>query len=749
MEIESQSDLKEIAVLVHLASLTKPSFCGMIQSSRYRSFIPSVLSNFPSRTVLSCFPIWLLGFAFAAVSTQLIYAEEVAKDLDAIWAFQPLSDPAVPKVENDGWARNPIDAFILSRLEQNGLKPTPEASRRTLIRRASMDLLGLPPAPEEVAAFVNDKRPDAYERLIDRFLESPRYGERYARHWLDLVRYADSDGYKADQLRPNAWRYRDYVIESFNEDKPYTRFVEEQIAGDELYPNSDVAKMATGYLRLWPYEDNQPDMGRHWAAILDDMTDVSGDVFLGLSMKCARCHDHKFDPISQEDYYKLQSFFAAISPWEETYLGGDEVERAYQEQLAVWEEMTGDLRAEIEPIESASLKKGWDAAYAKLPPYIQEMTHKDQRTPYEEQLVRFAEKMLGWFSEKNLEKNLAKEDVERWNELRSQLAEYDSYRPEERERVASVRDVGETPPKVFVEAKGKKVEVNPGYLSVLGLDDPEIGPLPGNPNTTGRRAALAGWITDGSNQLSTRVMANRLWQWHFGQGIVASSNDFGSLGDRPSHPELLDWLARQFVEEGWSLKAMHRLIMTSATYRQGSVNPSELAESVDADNRLLWRMPVRRMDAEQLRDSILFVGGEMEFGMGGPGVSEEGSKRRSIYVLNKRNKLRTMMNKFDTPDLHNSCHMRDVTTTPLQALSLMNGEWVLAQAETFAERLMEIPSDGVEKRIVAAYEIALGRTPEVEEIQLAQSFLDEPSKKDSWIDLCHVLLNTNEFIYIN
>lgn len=667
----------------------------------------------------------------------------------SFWAFQPLSETAVPRVENKSWARNPIDAFILSRLEGVGLQPTPEANRETLIRRASMDLLGFPPTPNEVAAFVNDDSPDAYERLIDRLLDSPRYGERYARHWLDLVRYADSDGYKSDQLRPNAWRYRDYVIESFNEDKPYSRFVKEQIAGDELYPHSDAAKKATGYLRLWPYEDNQPDMGRHWAAILDDMTDVTGDVFLGLSMKCARCHEHKFDPISQEDYFKLQSFFAPISPWEEVYLGGEEAQAAYEKQLAVWEEKTAGLRAEIEVIEAASLKKGWDAAFAKLPPYVQEIVLKDSRTPYEEQLARFAEKMIGWRSTNDLQKNIAEEHAEKWKELKSQLAEYDSYRPAELERVSSVRDVGGAPPKVYVEEKGKKREVAPGYLSVLGLDDPEIKPVPGNPNTTGRRAALADWLTDGSNQLTTRVMANRLWQWHFGQGIVASSNDFGDLGDRPSHPELLDWLARQFVAVGWSLKAMHRLIMTSATYRQGSINVNELAEGIDPDNRLLWRMPVRRMDAEQLRDSMLFVGGEMDWAMGGPGVSEEESNRRSIYVLNKRNKLRTMMNKFDTPDLHNSCHMRDITTTPLQALSLMNGDWPLARAESFAQRLLNLESDGVEKRIVAAYEIALGRAPEVEEIQLAQSFLDEPSKEESWIDLCHVLLNTNEFIYIN
>jgi hypothetical protein len=612
-----------------------------------------------------------------------------------------------------------------------------------------LDLLGIPPTAAEVSAFVNDPRPDAYERLIDRLLESPRYGERYARHWLDLVRYADSDGYKSDVLRPNAWRYRDYVIESFNSDKSYSRFVEEQIAGDELYPNSDDAKRATGYLRLWPYEDNQPDMGRHWGAILDDITDVSGDVFLGLSMKCARCHDHKFDPITQEDYYSFQAFFAAISPWEEAYLGGPDEEREYQSKLAVWKEMTVGIRECIEKIEKLAYKKGWEAAFAKLPPYIQEIVMREERTPYEEQLARFADKLIAWRTSKDIGKNVPKERLDEWKALKTELSEYDRFKPKEREQVASVRDVGGVPPKTYIEAKGTEVEVSPGYLSVLNLAKPTIHPIPGNANTTGRRSTLAKWLTDSSNSISARVMANRLWQWHFGSGIVASSNDFGSLGEPPTHPELLDWLAQTFVDEGWSFKSMHRLIMTSSTYRQSSVREDERTERIDPDNRLLWRMPVRRMDAEQIRDSMLLVSGEIDLFMGGPGVPEEESARRSIYVVNKRNKLRTMMNSFDTPDLHNSCHQRDVTTTPLQALNMINGEWVLSRAENFAKSLLDRESDGLEERVVTAYEIALGRSPEVEEIQLVQSFMSGSTNLESWTDFCHILINTNEFVYIN
>lgn len=690
-----------------------------------------------------------IRFVFTLLLVSPCIGETDSQATGSEWVFEPLSQPSVPETRDDGWARNPIDAFILARFEAAQLEPTPEADRRTLIRRASLDLLGVPPTAEDVSEFVSDSRPDAYERLIDRLLESPRYGERYARHWLDLVRYADSDGYKADVLRPSAWRYRDYVIESFNSDKPYTRFVKEQIAGDELYPDSDDAKKATGYLRLWPYEDNQPDMGRHWGAILDDITDVSGDVFLGLSMKCARCHDHKFDPISQKDYYSFQAFFAAISPWEEVYLGGPEEERAYEQELAAWEEKTSDIRQEIEKIEAVAFKIGWDAAFAKLPAYIQEIVLKQERTPYEEQLARFADKMMNWRTNKDIAKNIPKDKVERWNALNGELKAFDSLKPRERERVASVRDVSGTPPKTFIESSRGKEAVVPAYLSALNSPQPKIDPIPGNPNTTGRRATLANWLTDPSNPLSTRVMVNRIWQWHFGSGIVASSNDFGELGDRPSHPELLDWLAQRFVEEGWSLKSMHRLIMTSATYRQGSIREDEHAERVDPQNKLLWRMPVRRMDAEQLRDSMLLVSGEIDWSMGGPGVSEEASTRRSIYVVNKRNKLRTMMNSFDTPDLHNSCHARDVTTTPLQALTMMNGEWVLSRAEKFAAFLHGRQSDGVEEKIVTAYEVALGRAPEIEEIQLAQAFLGTGAGLEEWTDLCHILVNTNEFIYIN
>ncbi len=695
------------------------------------------------------FVCWILLGTCGALS------ETFTEEERAYWVFQPIANPSVPEVKNGNWIRNPVDGFVLDRLENHGLKPSPEADRRTLIRRATLDLHGIPPTIDAVEAFVNNPASDAYEQLIDQLLESPLYGERYARHWLDLVRYADTDGFKADVLRPEAWRYRDYVIKSLNEDKPYKRFVEEQIAGDELYPESDDATIATGFLRLWPYEDNQPDMSRHWEATLDDIADVSGDVFLGLSMKCARCHDHKFDSITQKDYFQFRSFFAALSPWEDVRLGDQKVKSNYQQQRATWEAMTAGIHAEITELEMEPWNKHWQAALAKLPPYMQEIMARTDRTPYEEQLARFGDRLMNWRTKKTYKSDIKGDAKIRWTELQKELATYDAFKPKELPSVAAVRDIGGTPPESFMDTKRGRLPVQPGFLSVLDLPEPEIEGIVGYPETTGRRAALADWLTDGDNPLSIRVAVNRLWQWHFGKGIVSSSNDFGKLGDRPSHPELLDWLAKHFVEQKWSMKSMHRLLMTSATYRQTSFREDETeAEAIDIDNRLLWKMPVRRMDAEQLRDSLLFVSGEIDTTMEGPAVSEEDSARRSIYVVNKRNKLRTMMNAFDTPDLHNSCHLRDVTTTPIQALALINGAWTLSRAEHFATRLMNCDAQGTEERIQKAFQFALGRDPASEELTNAVAFVESlveslEDEKDAWIDFSHVLMNTNEFVYIN
>lgn len=699
---------------------------------------------------------WIVGFLLFSASLLFAAPEQnsFTEEQRAYWAFQPISSPKVPKVRGKDWVRNPIDAFILKGIENQSLTPANEADRRTLIRRASLDLLGLPPTPETVDAFINDPAPNTYGKLIDQLLESQRYGERYARHWLDLVRYADTDGFKADVLRPNAWRYRDYVIESLNSDKSYAQFVQEQIAGDELYPNNDDAKKATGYLRLWPYEDNQPDMTRHWEATLDDIADISGDVFLGMSMKCARCHDHKFDAITQKDYFRFRAFFSAMSPWEDIHLGGEKAEQTYRKELSNWETMTLDIRSEMDPLKLGPLSKEKSLAKAKLPTYMKEILDKAERTPYEEQLTRFANKLIDSRAEGKFKMQFAEEEKIRWTALEKELRAFNSYKPE-RELVAAVRDIGRIAPESYFESKQGREPIEPGYLSILDPKDASIVSLENVSDSTGQRATLALWLTDGENPLSVRVIVNRLWQWHFGTGIVDSSNDFGVLGGEPTHPELLDWLSRKFVEEDWSLKSMHRLIMTSATYRQSSIPQDiESVQNVDPENRMLSWMPARRMDAEQLRDSLLSVSGEIDTTMGGPAVKEENSPRRSIYVLNKRNKEMTMMNTFDTPDLHNSCSLRDVTTTPIQALALLNGEWTVERAKQFADQILINKVASIESRINTAYLTALGRGPTEDDIIDALNFFEtlEPESeayRTAWIDFCHVLMNTNEFVYSN
>ncbi len=681
-------------------------------------------------------------------------ARQLPVDNEVYWFFQPVSQPEVPDVLDEAWVRNPIDAFVLAQLEARKIAPSPEADRRTLIRRATLDLLGLPPTTQAIELFVNDPAPDAYENLIDRLLDSPGYGERHARHWLDLVRYADSDGFKSDVLRPDMWRYRDYVIESFNNDKPYSRFVQEQLAGDELYPGDDAAMTATGYLRLWPYEDNQPDIRRHWEATLDDIADVSGDVFLGLSMKCARCHDHKFDAITQEDYYRFRAFFAAVSPWDDIRLGNEKTKLGYRKALATWEEMTAEIRTEMDAIRSEPWDRQWALAQSKLPLYMQEILQTTDRTPYQEQLARFANKLLTNRTEAAYEKGIKGRNKERWDELARQLSSFDVHKPRELDRIVAIRDLGPVAPATFLGGDPERQFLNPGYLSILATGDAYIGPVENVPESTGRRAALAKWLTDRENPLSARLMVNRLWQWHFGIGIVAAGNDFGELGGRPTHPRLLDWLARKFMDEGWSMKTMHRLMMKSATYRQSSARKNVQARSEDEENKLLWSMRSRRMDAEQLRDSMLVVSGEIDRKMGGPASAEEKTVRRSVYVLRKRNKPSTMMNSFDTPDLHNSCAVRDNTTTPIQALTLLNGSWAVSRAERFADRVLRGNGQSFEQRIKMAYRLALGRTPTEQEVLEALVFLESSGSTSetvriAWIDFCHVLMNTNEFIYIH
>jgi len=698
------------------------------------------------------------------------------------WSFQPLQRPEVPQVAGD-WIRNPIDHFILARLNKEGLAPATEEGREALIRRLSYDLSGLPPTPAEIDAFINDKGPNAYETVVDRLLASPRYGERWGRHWLDLVRYAESDGYRADAYRPDAWRYRDYVVKAFNDDKPYDQFVTEQLAGDELRPNDPEMRVAVGYYRLGTYEYNQRDVPGQWATIINEITDVTGDVFLGLGMGCARCHDHKFDPILQKDYYRLQAFFTPLLPRDDLNLATANQWKRYQKELEAWEVKVSDTLKKVAELEAPYREKAKRSAIEKFPPEMQAIIAKpkSERTPLEEQLAALAYRQV--IEEYNrLPAVMKKSKVkDTWQALQDEL---DRNRPTPPGNVMTATDIGATPPPTLIPGDRKKEVIKPGFLTLLDPEPAVITKVSTAPESTGRRTALARWLTRPDNQLTTRVAANRIWQYHFGRGLVDTSSDFGKLGERPSHPELLDWLASEFVARGWSLKALHRLIVTSATYRQAAHHPDPaLAREKDPENRLLWHRLPRRLDVEPIRDAMLAVSGELDLTGGGP-ATETSKPRRAIYTQVIRNKRDPLSEVFDSPDGSLTTPKRDSTVTALQALLMINGSWTLDRSKAFAARLQaEADDDG--ERVERAYRLAFGRRPSDPERADALAFLhqgkprptpnsprdevaedggaagacDTPpadsssaqpqANPEAWVDFCHALLNASEFLYVD
>ncbi|HUR47358.1 MAG TPA: DUF1553 domain-containing protein, partial [Candidatus Saccharimonadales bacterium] len=645
------------------------------------------------------------------------------------WAFQPVKEPKIPEVQDNGWCRTSIDRFIFQKLKTEGLQVSGEADKRALIRRVYFDLWGLPPSPQEVETFVNDDSPGAYEHLIERLLESPRYGERWARHWLDLVRYAESDGYRIDDYRPNAWHYRDYVIQAFNEDKPYNRFVQEQLAGDELEPSNPQMYIANSFLRLWIYEYNNRDARLQWNTILNDLTDVTGDLFLGLGMQCARCHDHKFDPILQKDYYRLQAFFAPLLPRQDIALATTQELREYNQQLAKWEEMTKEIRGQIAELQKPYAEKAAEGAIKKFPEDVQELIRKpkNELTPFEQQIAALGNRQVTLEIER-LDARIKGADKEKLAALRKELAKFDSFKPKPLERALTVTDVGPTAPALFIPKKPKE-PIEPGYLSVLDERPAKVPRPKSAPDSTGRRSELARWLTQPENPLTTRVIVNRVWQYHFGRGLAATSSDFGLLGEKPSHPELLDWLAVNFTKEGWSFKRMHRLILLSATYRQSALTqPSETARLKDPENRLLWRMNIRRLDAEQVRDAMLAVSGELDPSAGGPAV-DTSKPRRTIYTKVMRNTREPLLDAFDAPEGFASTSLRNVTTTPTQALLMFNSQYTLARAKALAARLQESGASSEAELVERAYAMALERTPTPDEKLAALKFLGEQRKR--------------------
>lgn len=810
------------------------------------------------------------------------------------WSFQELSRPNTPEV-NDAWISGPIDAFILAKLNEAGMAPSPEADRVTLIRRLYLDMHGLPPTPEQVAAFVNDASGDAYEKLVDRVLASPRYGERWARHWLDVVRFAETNGFETNTPRPNAWHYRDYVIRSLNEDKPYDQFVLEQLAGDALGVDA-----ATGFLVGGPYDTvKSPDINLTLTQRQDelaDMVNTTGTALLGVTMGCARCHNHKFDPVLQKDYYALQAALAGVRHGERQLRGADNTAREEQakevrRELELLDLQLAELEGQLDAAEplaqpSVAASNTDDSALSATRPPVNPRRNVDRFHPVVAQRLRFAVLATngnsepcvdeleiyttgnpprnvalgqdvsvtssgdysgnpkhqlahindgqygnsqswiantageGWIEvelpeaieidhvvwgrdrESNFVDRLAVQYTieishsgEAWQvvadhtdraseseaapsdegeELPSEHAELDRHVKKLRQQRESLnKRLNELSKPQMVYAgsfeqpgtthrlyRGDPMQarepVPPDTLSVLG----SLG-LPLDAPEQERRLTLGRWIVNDGRGLSARVMANRVWHYHFGRGIVATPSDFGAAGARPTHPELLDWLASELVEGGWKLKPLHREILLSNTYRQAN-RPHQQGLDVDADALLLWRFPPRRLEAEAIRDSVLAVAGTLNLEAGGPGYSvfepnenyvrvyqprerfESPQWRRMVYMTKVRMERDAVFGAFDSPDAAQVCPRRTQSTTPLQALNLLNSTFITDQAEHFAERLREEAGGEPADQVRGAFLLTTGRAPDPEETTAAVQLVEEHSLEA----FCRVAFNLNEFLFL-
>ena len=691
------------------------------------------------------------------------------------WSFQPVVKATPPAVRQSGWVRNDIDAFILGKLEEKGLAPNPAADKLTLIRRASLVLTGLPPTPEQVQAFLSDSSPKAFEKVVDELLTSPHYGERWARHWLDLARYADSEGFKADETRPNVWRYRDYVIRSFNSDKPYDRFVQEQIAGDELFPGNMDALVATGFNRHFPDESNAANIMQRRQELLNDITDTVGSSMMGMTYGCARCHDHKFDPILQKDYYRLQSFFANTRIEDGLALDSAARRTEFAAKQKAWEDQSAPVRAKIDALLEPKREQHYRDRLSRFPEEIQQVITMApaERTAFQWQMFHKAKTQVN-FSEEEVAGLLKADQKKQYQELKKELSAFDAIKPASLNVGQGMIDESASAPKTHTLSVGAYdapiAEVQPGFLSILDPTDVSITPaLDGK--STGRRSVLAKWLTNPSNPLTPRVMVNRIWHYHFGRGLAANPSDLGVMGERPSHRELLDTLAAQFVEEGWSMKKMHKRIMLSSAWQQSSAWREE-AGAADADNKLMWRFNRRRLEGEIIRDSMLQVAGVLNPKMYGPGVfpplppgmttrggwkkneAEPETLRRSLYTFVRRNTRYPMFETFDMPDTHESCARRNNTISSTQALELLNNELVVGWARTLAEKVHNDSGLTPAAQIERTWRLVYSRVPSAKETQAATAFLDKQTRiagdrQSALADLCHMLLNSNEFVYIN
>ncbi len=819
------------------------------------------------------------------------------------WSFQPLKSIAVPKVKQSTWVQNPIDAFVLQKLEAKGMHPNVSASKRELIRRVTYDLLGLPPTPEEVAAFEANRSPDAYEKLVERLLASPHYGEKWGRFWLDLVRFAETNSYERDNPKPYVYKYRDYVIRAFNNDKPYDRFVKEQLAGDEMSDNTGDAALATGYYRLGIWDDEPADRLQASMDDLDDIIATTSQTFLGLTVDCARCHDHKLDPITQKDYYKLQAVFFNVNrfknggPTDETqYFPSMASKVDYEKRMADLKTRRDSFEKEVAAIVSKIQSKGaayynpadisgtsytyYERDWKRIPDFENEpaiasgksdtglislkprlrneefsLSYNGQidvpvdgdytfhfkseggyRFSVEGQLfeqyasqdkaIEHVEKRhlkkgkKGWsltynqrqhqhgfaiswsgpgFERRplsdvascgldclptlfgsNLDKVIGKEDADKLAKLINEQAAIEKLAPPT-DKALCVTEAGATPKETHLLLRGVPTAlgdvVQPGLITIAGGPDVIKGTPPANNKSTGLRTIMANWIASPSNPLTARVMVNRIWQGHFGRGITRTGSDFGLMGLAPTHPELLDWLANDFVKQGWSIKKLHRLIMNSNTYKQSSKsNPEFLAK--DPQNDLFWRSEMRRLTAEEIRDSMLSVCGNLNLELFGPSVYPEISKeilaaqsrpgkdwfmermsaedvcRRSIYINVKRSLVYPILASFDLPETDRPSAIRFASTQPTQALALMNGTLFAKQAQILSERVQKEASaepGAFSKRLISLVTQRAAKPTEITEgVSLYKRLIAKGAKPEQALKyLCLMALNLNEFVYVD
>ena len=844
---------------------------------------------------------WInIGLPYPVQDTDVQPEYRTASDY---WAYRPPKRPQVPSVHSSDWVNNPIDAFILAKLETHGLTPATPASKLTLIRRVYYDLTGLPPSPEAVEAFLNDIAPDAYEKLIDKLLKSPRYGEKWGRHWLDLVRYAETNGYEGDSDKPFVWRYRDYVINAFNKDKPYDQFIKEQLAGDELNAVTTETVIATGYHKLGVWDDGPADRKLARYDYLDDIVSTTGQVMLGMTIGCARCHDHKIDPISTHDYYSLLAFFHDITPNNRGPLadiGTPEQQAVRNKQLAekqlAEQEAQDDLFQIQEAIKIELTKIHPEVIVPDTPESpIHELTYRFYRDTFEQfpddfdvlepasegrlfsnafslapasrkkniglvfkgtlqvpedatytfhidlqgacRLMLNGYKVAELIGERDVEIALAHDDVpirleyfnkdldkphlevswsganfekqplsttatvnfeellkthaelietneqlkalvDEQKELKKQRDQRRRQRVPYDQQAFAISEGNQTPTHILRRGNPHLVgrEVKPAFPEVLNPPAVQMLPVPEDAKSSGKRRVFAEWVASAENPLTARVMVNRIWQYHFGRGIVRSTNDFGQLGTPPTHPELLDWLASEFIASGWRLKAMHKLIMTSNVYRMSAQgNPKFIQQ--DANNDLFWRFDMRRLTAEEIRDTVLWITGKLNLKMEGPSVFPELPKevlatssrprnvwgqsppeeanRRSVYVKVKRSLLVPILNQFDQANTDSTCPVRFSTTVPTQSLTMLNGKFINDQAHAFANRMRWEGGVTVEDRVQFGLRLVLCREPIPAEIQQALAFMQELQQHEGVssevaLDRFALLaLNLNEFVFLD